>query len=63
MFHEGSDHLYFVILAAQRSLMTKARTVVEERRAISHIEVGLSGKGGSGGGVCTLIFSAVFVSP
>lgn len=63
MFHKGSDHLYFVTLAAQRSLMTIARTVVEECRTISHIEVGLSGKGGSGGGMRTLIFSTMSVSP
>lgn len=43
--------------------MTIARAMAEECRTISHIEVGLSGKGGGGGGMCTLIFSTTCVSP
>lgn len=46
-FKKEVIHLYFVILATQRSLMT-ASTVLEECRARSQIEVGSrSGKGGS----------------
>lgn len=52
MFQDGSDHLCFVILATQKSLMTIARTTLEECWAVSQIEVGLrSGKRGSGGGL------------
>lgn len=57
MYQDGSDHLCFVILATQKSLMTTARTMLEECWAISQIEGLRSGKGRSGGGLCALIIS------
>lgn len=53
-----SDHLYFVILATQRSLMIIARVMLEDCRARSQIEVGLrNGKEGSEDGLYTLFIS------
>lgn len=62
-FKKEVIHLYFVILATQRSLMVTTRTMLEECRARSQIEVGLrSGKGGSRDGLYILIIS-MSVSP
>lgn len=55
-FKKEMIHLYFVILATERSLVSMARTMLEESRARSPIEVVLrSGRGCSGNGLYILI--------